>query len=168
MRTTLTILALLVSLFVPAAATAAPACVSLKGDVSCDFAVSGTGSADGAFLAVSGTGEASTYMDRCLESICPSVAVSAGDDVHAGCHASSVCVAIAGRGHASNEGLGVSVGGCDAFASLCKPLVEPAPADSVCLGDGPLGVCIADLEDPIGIQPPVYCLHGSPCPDPDV
>ncbi|HWH07607.1 MAG TPA: hypothetical protein VNX21_00310 [Candidatus Thermoplasmatota archaeon] len=109
---------------VPASgSSAAPACVSVRGDVSCDFAVSVYGSASGGFLAASGTGEATTYMDRCLEWVCPSVAVSGWNDAHAGCHASSICLAVAGKGHATHEGYGWSVGGCDVLYAVCYPVL---------------------------------------------
>jgi hypothetical protein len=105
-----------------AVGVAGPVCASVDGDVDCDVAVSLRGSADGRFVAVSGTGEASTYMDYCLEWICPSVAVSAYDDARAECHGSAVCVAVAGRGHASSEGPGVAVGGCDLLFQVCYPV----------------------------------------------
>lgn len=99
-------------------------CVSVNGDVDCDMvAVSVYGSASGRFGAVSGFGDAETYMDYCLEWICPSVAVSAYGDAHASCHASSYCVALAGRGHASHDGYGTSVGGCDLLFHVCYPVL---------------------------------------------
>lgn len=105
----------------PASSTATD-CVTVHGDASCDVAVSVFGSASGAFLAASGTGDATTYMDYCLEWICPSVAVAAWGDAHAGCHASSVCLAVAGKGHATHEGIGYSVGGCDVLYAVCYPV----------------------------------------------
>lgn len=135
MRTTLVLL--LLALALPTAAATAPACVSLSNDVRCqDVAVSGTGSAEGGFLAASGTGEASTYMDRCLEWICPSVAVSAYDDAHASCHASSVCVAVAGRGHATHDGIGASAGGCDLAYALCYPVRSDVAMGPPNIGSG--------------------------------
>ena len=126
----LPLLATLALAAVPAGASGAPGCVSVSGDVACDdVAVSVFGSASGGFLAVSGTGDATTYMDRCLEWICPSVAVSGfNGDAHAGCHASSVCVALAGWGHASHEGYGYSLGTCDYWLhALCYPVRGSAP-----------------------------------------
>ena len=128
MRTILPLL--LLAFLLPAPASAfSKGCVSVEDDVACeDVAVSVFGSASGGFLAVSGTGDATTYMDRCLESICPSVAVSGWrGDAHAECHASSVCVAVAGWGHATHEGYGYSVGGCDLLYALCYPIQPGAP-----------------------------------------
>lgn len=126
-------LLLLLALVLPAAPVAATGeveCVSVEDDVDCDdVAVSVRGSASGGFLALSGTGDATTYMDRCLESICPSVAVAVfGGDAFAECHASSVCVALAGWGHASHEGYGYSFGTCDYWLyALCYPIRADAP-----------------------------------------
>ena len=126
---TLGILLLLAALplATPAAASGAQQCVTVNGDASCDVAVSVFGDASGGFLAASGTGTATTYMDRCLEWICPSVAVSAYDDAHAGCHGSCVGLAVAGRGHATHEGYGYEVGGCDLLYHVCYP-IRAAPA----------------------------------------
>lgn len=124
----LSLLAVLASLVAaPAAAVGEPSrCVTISQDAACeDVAVSVFGSASGGFAAVSGTGDATTYMDRCLEWVCPSVAVALWGDAHAGCHASSVCVALAGKGHATHEGYGASVGGCDVLYHVCYP-VAPA------------------------------------------
>lgn len=98
-------------------------CVQVSGDVACDdVAVSVFGSASGGFLAVSGRGDATTYMDRCLESVCPSLALALfGGDAYAECHASSVCVAVAGWGHAEQYGPGYAVGTCDVAYGLCYP-----------------------------------------------
>lgn len=126
-------LVLLLALSVPAASVSAAGelkCVSVSGDVACDdVAVSVFGSASGGFVAASGTGDATTYMDRCLEWICPSVAVSGyRGDAHAECHASSICVAVAGFGHASHTGYGYSFGSCDYWLyALCYPVREGAP-----------------------------------------
>lgn len=127
MRLLLSILLLASSLAAPASAGAID-CVSVYDDVACDdVAVSVFGSASGGFAAISGTGDATTYMDRCLESICPSVAVAGfRGDAHAECHASSICVAVAGWGHASHEGYGYSVGGCDLLYALCYPISPDA------------------------------------------
>lgn len=114
------------ALSVPTSATA-PACVSVNGNVDCDVAISAFGSADGTFVAVSGTGDATTHMDYCLEWVCPSAAVSAYGDAYASCHASSVCVALAGKGHAGHDGAGVSFGGCDLLFHVCYPVRVPAP-----------------------------------------
>jgi hypothetical protein len=126
-------LALLLALAIPLAPASAAGeleCVSIDKDVACDdVAVSVRGSASGGFLALSGTGDATTYMDRCLEWICPSVAVSGyRGDAYAECHASSVCVAVAGFGHASHEGTGYSLGTCDYWLyALCYPVRTGAP-----------------------------------------
>lgn len=133
MRVLSFLLPLLLSLALPAAPVAATGeleCVSVNRDVACeDVAVSVRGSASGGFLAVSGTGDATTYMDRCLESICPSVAVAVfGGDAFAECRASSVCVALAGWGHAAHEGYGFSFGSCDWWLyALCYPVHAGAP-----------------------------------------
>lgn len=104
------------------ASSGANDCVKVQGDAACAVAVSVFGSADGQFAAVSGTGDATTYQAACLEWICPSVAVAAWGDAHAGCHASSVCLAVAGKGHATHEGFGASVGGCDVLYHVCYPV----------------------------------------------
>ena len=118
-------LLLLVLLPLPASATTLN-CVSVGDDVACeDVAVSVFGSASGGFLAVSGTGDARTYMDRCLEWVCPSVAVSGyRGDATAECHASSVCVAVAGFGHARADGaVAFAIGTCDALYHVCYPIL---------------------------------------------
>ena len=111
----------------PAAAVGEPDCVSVSDDEACDdVAISVFGSASGGFLAVSGTGDATTYMSRCLEWICPSVAVSAyRGDAYAECHASSICVAVAGWGHAGHEGYGAHFGTCDPeyLYHVCYPIL---------------------------------------------
>lgn len=163
MRITLALFSLVLSTFLSAFAAAAPGCVSVSGDVSCDVAASGSGDADGAFVAVSGTGEATTYMDRCLEWICPSVAVSAYDDAHASCHASSVCVAIAGRGHATHDGIGVAVGGCDLAYAICYPVLAPAEVSPPDLRSGCGYLHWHDGDVKNGVLPG-YHLH--PCYEP--
>ena len=124
------LLVLLAALALPAAPIAAggaPACVSVSNDVACDdVAVSVFGSASGGFLALSGTGDATTSMDRCLEWVCPSVAVSAyHGDAAAHCRSSSVCLAIALWGHATHEGYGAHYGTCDPeyLYHLCDPVL---------------------------------------------
>ena len=119
------LLALLPLAAVPASGTA-PDCVSVDRDVACDdVAVSVFGNASGGFLAASGTGDASTYMDRCLEWVCPSVAVSGyRGDAYAECRASSVCVAVAGWGHANADGsFAYAYGTCDTFYHICYPIL---------------------------------------------
>ena len=119
------LLALLPLSTVPASGTANE-CVSVSNDVACDdVAVSVWGSASGGFLAVSGFDDANTYMDRCLEWVCPSVAVSGyRGNAYAECHASSACVAVAGFGHAYAEGaVAYAYGTCDWFYQICYPIL---------------------------------------------
>ena len=119
--------ALPLAAFPAQAAAVAPECVAFSGHAECDVAVSVFGDATGTFLAVSGTGDATTSMDFCLEWICPSVAVAAWGDAHGGCRSSSVCLAVAGKGHATHEGFGYSVGGCDVLYHVCYPIRDATP-----------------------------------------
>lgn len=127
MRTFVLLLLALPFTLSPASAVGEIECFDWADDVRCDdVAISVFGSANGGFLAVSGFNDATTYMDRCLEWICPSVAVSGFGDAYAECHVSSVCVALAGWGQASHHGYGASVGGCDVLYDFCYPFRESA------------------------------------------